>query len=129
MAGDGKTLAVLNWSVFYNKQVQHSGGLLKNVGIQGYSVPGQDEKRKAGSKCTQKESGGGWYKADELSSVYFPLVSEFHGTFGGKPVNVRTVYSPHGKLTGKFEGDPADTQALLEAVNQAADAVAVAAAQ
>jgi len=129
LAGEGKTLTVLDWSIYYNRQVQHSGGIFKNVGIQGYSVPGQDEKREAGSKCTQKESAGGWYKADELSSVYFPLISEFQGTFGGKPVKVRVVYSPHAKLPGKFEGDKEDTQALLEAVQQTGDALAAATAQ
>jgi hypothetical protein len=122
----GKTLTVLNWSIYYNKQVHKEGGLLRGIGVQGYSVPTKDDKKKAGSKCSQKESAGGWYQAKEITSVYFPLISEFTGTFGGKPVSVRVVYSPQRKLPGKFEGDAADTEALLDAVHQTSEAVATA---
>ena len=122
----GKTLTVLNWSIYYNKQVHKDGGLLRGIGVQGYSVPTKDDKKKAGSKCSQKESAGGWYEAKEITSVYFPLISEFTGTFGGKPVSVRVVYSPQRKLPGKFEGDAADTEALLDAVHQTSEAVATA---
>jgi hypothetical protein len=121
----GKTLTVLNWSIYYNKQVQKAGGL-KGFGVQGYSVPTKDDKKKAGSKCSQKESAGGWYQASEITSVYFPLISEFTGTFSGKAVNVRVVYSPRTKLPGKFEGEAPDTEALLEAVHQTSEAVATA---
>jgi hypothetical protein len=121
----GKTLTVLNWSIYYNKQVQKAGGL-KGFGVQGYSVPTKDDKKKAGSKCSQKESAGGWYMAKEITSVYFPLISEFTGTFGGRPVNVRVVYSPTRKLPGEFQGDAADTEALVAAVHQTSEAVATA---
>jgi hypothetical protein len=122
----GKTLTVLNWSIYYNKQVHKDGGLLRGIGVQGYSVPTSDDKKKAGSKCSQKESAGGWYEAKEITSVYFPLISEFTGTFGGRPVSVRVVYSPTRKLPGKFEGEDADTQALLDTVHQTSEAVATA---
>src|ERR1043165_746497 len=59
----GKTLTALNWSIYYNKQVHKEGGLLRGIGVQGYSVPTKDDKKKAGSKCSQKESAGGWYQA------------------------------------------------------------------
>jgi hypothetical protein len=121
--GAGKTLTVLNWSVYYNKQVQKSGGSLSSVGIGGYNIPGKSKERKAGSACSKRESTGGWYQASELDSVYFPLVSEFTGTFGGKPINVRVVYSPHRKLDGKFAGADADTEALLEAVHKTSESV------
>ena len=120
----GKTLTVLNWSIYYNKQVHKDGGMLRGIGVQGYSVPTADDKKKAGSKCSQKESAGGWYQAKEITSVYFPLISEFTGTFGGKPVSVRVVYSPQRKLPGKFQGDAADTEALVDAVHQTSEAVA-----
>jgi len=126
MAG---TLTVLNWSIYYNKQVQGGGTKLQNVGIQGYSLPGKKNERRAGSKCSRKESAGGWYQGGELSSVYFPLVSEFEGTFGGKPVSLRVVYSPQQKLPGKFEGEALDKEALLEAVHQTSAAIATAALQ
>ena len=124
--GDGKTLAVLNWSIYYNKQVQGGGsGMLDSVGIQGYSVPAKDKKKRPGSKCSRKESAGGWYEGKEATTLYFPLISEFEGTFGGKPVSVRVVFSPPRKLEGKFEGDAADKEAVLEAVHKTAEAVAV----
>ena len=122
-SGDGKTLTVLNWSIYYNKQVQHTGSMFKNVGLQGYSLPGEDDKKKAGSKCSRKESAGGWYQGSEITSVYFPLISEFQGTFAGKPVNVRVVYSPNVKLPGKFEGAKEDTEALLETVHKTTEAI------
>ena len=125
LGSSGKTLTVLNWSIYYNKQVQKTGGgLLQGIGVQGYSIPTkEDEKKKAGSKCSQKESAGGWYQAKELESVYFPLVSEFQGTFGGKPLSVRVVYSPHHKLEGKFAGDAGDAEALLDTVHKTSEAV------
>lgn len=128
MGTEGKTLTVLNWSIYYNKQVQKGGGRLKGVGVQGYSIPTSkdDKKKRAGSKCSQKESAGGWYDASELTSVYFPIISEFTGTFAGKPVNARVVYSPRMKLPGTFEGEAADTEALLEAVHATSEAVATA---
>jgi hypothetical protein len=125
--GMNGTLTVLNWSIYYNKQVQKSGSIFESVGIQGYNVPGKKKERHAGSKCSRKESAGGWYQGSELSSVYFPLISEFEGTFRGKPVSVRAVYSPRVKLAGKFEGDTTDTEALLDAVHQTAEAVSAAA--
>ena len=113
----GKTLTVLNWSVYYNKQTQGGGGMLDSVGIQGYSVPGKKKEKHPGSKCSRKESAGGWYEGAELHSVYFPLISEFSGTYGGHPVKIRIVYSPETKLTGKFEGGEDDTRVLLELVH------------
>ncbi len=122
-AGGGKTLTVLNWSIYYNKQVQKAHGFLDNVGIQGYDVPAKENSRKAGSTCSKKESAGGWYQASELTSVYFPLISEFTGTYAGKPITVRLVYSPPSKLEGKFQGDQGDTEALLDTVHKTSEAV------
>ena len=119
----GKTLTVLNWSIYYNRQVHKDGGMLRGIGVQGYSVPTADDKKKAGSKCSQKESAGGWYQAKEITSVYFPLISEFTGTFGGKPVSVRVVYSPNTRLAGKFEGEKQDSEALLDVVHQTSEAI------
>jgi hypothetical protein len=127
LAGDGKTLTVLNWSIYYNKQVSGGGGgpTLSGVGIQGYSLPGKSNKEKRpGSRCSRNDSAGGWYLAGEVTTQYFPLVSEFSGTFGGKPVSARLVYSPRMKLPGKFEGDPKDAEALTEAVHQTSEALA-----
>jgi len=123
--GGGKTLTVLNWSIYYNKQVQKSGnGLLQSVGVQGYNIPtGGKKERRAGSRCTQRDTAGGWYDGSEIHSVYYPLISEFTGTYGGKPVKARVVYSPRAKLAGKFEGGEDDTQALLELVHQTSEAV------
>jgi hypothetical protein len=127
LEGMNGTLTVLNWSIYYNKQVQKSGSLFESVGIQGYAIPGKKKERHAGSKCSRQESAGGWYQGSELTSVYFPLISEFEGTFRGKPISVRVVYSPRTKLPGTFSGEYADTEALLEAVHQTAEAVSAAA--
>jgi hypothetical protein len=129
LAGDGKTLTVLNWSIYYNKQIQKSGSMFDSVGIQGYSVPGKKKEKQPGSKCSRKESAGGWYQGAEATTVYFPLISEFEGTFGGKPFSVRVVYSPTRKLAGKFEGAQEDTEALLEAVHKTSEALAIAVVQ
>jgi hypothetical protein len=123
LGASGKTLTVLNWSIYYNKQVQKSGSMLENVGIQGYSVPGKKKERRPGSKCSRKESAGGWYEGGELTSVYFPLISEFEGTYGGKPLSVRVVHSPTRKLTGEFKGAAEDTEALLTIVHKTSEAI------
>lgn len=122
----GKTLTVLNWSIYYNKQVQKKGSMFDSVGIQGYSIPGKEKSKSPGSKCSKKESAGGWYEGKESTTVYFPLISEFEGTFAGKPLSVRVVHSPNRKLEGKFQGDANDTEALLDAVHKTSEALAVA---
>lgn len=127
--GAGKMLTVLNWSIYYNKQVQGDGGGLRGFGIGGYNFPGKKEERRAGSNCSRDESAGGWYEAREITSTFFPLISEFQGTYGGKPLTVRVVHSPRQKLAGKFEGAPEDTEALLETIHQTAEAVALAVVQ
>lgn len=131
-SGAGKTFTVLNWSIYYNKQVQGGGGGgLSGVGVGGYTIPTGKKKegRRPGSDCSRRDSGGGWYEGNELSGQYFPLVSEFTGTFGGKPIEVRVVYSPTRKLEGKFQGEPNDAEALNAAIQQTVDAVAMALVQ
>ena len=70
LASDGKTLTVLNWSVYYNKQ-KPGGSFLESVGVQGYDLPTGKKKEKggAGSKCSQKESAGGWYEGSEVTTI------------------------------------------------------------
>jgi hypothetical protein len=126
---NGKTLTVLNWSIYYNKQVQVSGGRLSNIGVQGYSLPGKKKERKAGSICSRDESAGGWYSADELGSVYFPLVSEFEGTLAGKVIRARVVHSPTVKLDGEFTGGASDSEHLVETVHETATALLTEAAE
>ena len=126
ITGDGKTLTVLDWSIYYNKQVSGGGLNLSNVGIQGYSVPGKSKEKQPGSKCSRTESAGGWYQGAEATTLYFPLISEFSGTFGGKPLGVRVVYSPRVKLPGKFQGEKPDTEALMGAVHATAEALVTA---
>jgi hypothetical protein len=118
-----RTLTVLDWSIYYNRQVRKSGGL-GDIGLQGYSLPGKKKERHAGSKCSRTESAGGWYDGAEIQSVYFPLISEFSGTYGGKPFNVRVVHSPRVKIEGKFQGAPDDTQEVLETAHETALALA-----
>lgn len=130
LAADGKTLTVLNWSIYYNRSAERGGRpTLSNVGIQGYSIPGKKKEKQLGSKCSREESGGGWYEAADVTTEASPLVSEFEGTFAGKPLTVRAVYSPRRKIEGKFEGDPGDTDALLEAVHLTAEALGTAIVQ
>lgn len=130
-SGAGKTLAVLNWSIYYNKQVQGGGGGVNSVGVGGYSIPTGKKKegRRPGSDCSRRESAGGWYEGNELTSQYFPLISEFTGTYGGKPLNVRVVHSPTRKLEGRFEGGANDTEALLATIHATAEAAVLAIVQ
>lgn len=127
LASDGKTLTVLNWSVYYNKQ-KPSGSFLESVGVQGYDLPTGKKKEKggAGSKCSQKESAGGWYEGSEVTTIVPPIISEFVGTYGGKPFNVRVVHSVRRKIDGKFKGAADDTEELLATVSETAEALAAA---
>ena len=128
--GAGKTLAVLNWSIYYNKQVQGGGGGLSGLGVGGYAIPtGKKNEKRAGSDCPRDKSAGGWYEGRELQSTFFPLISEFQGTYAGKPLNVRVVHSPRKKLEGKFAGGSGDTEDLLETVHETAEAIAYAIVQ
>ena len=129
LASDGKTLMVLNWSVYYNKQTPKSAPKLSSVGIQGYGIPGQKKEKEQGSKCSREESAGGWYADGDVTTTAPPLVSEFVGTFGGKPYNIRVVHSPRRKIEGKFMGDAGDTAELIATVDKTAEALATAIVQ
>ncbi len=129
LASDGKTLTVLNWSVYYNTQAPSGGSGLKGVGIQGYTLPTKTKEAKVGSKCSQKESAGGWYERKDVTHGWPPLVSEFSGTYGGKPFNVRVVHSVRREIEGKFAGAADDTEELLETVSETAEALATAIVQ
>jgi hypothetical protein len=124
VSSDGKTLMVLNWSIYYNKQADHGGPKLGNIGLQGYGIPTGKKEKDEGSKCSRAESGGGWYEGKETTTTVPPLISEFSGTFGGKPYNIRIVHSVRKKIDGKFEGDANDTAELLKAVDKTAEALA-----
>jgi hypothetical protein len=128
LSSDGRTLTVLNWSVYYNKQ-KAGGSLLDGVGIQGYNIPGKKNEGGAGSKCSQKESAGGWYEGSEVTTIVPPIISEFAGLYGGKPYNVRVVHSVRRKIEGKFKGAADDTEELLKTVSATAEALAAAIVQ
>ena len=69
LAADGKTLTVLNWSVYYNRSAERGGRpTLSNVGIQGYSIPGKIKEKQLGSKCSREDSAGGWYEAADVTT-------------------------------------------------------------
>jgi hypothetical protein len=127
LASDGKTLTVLNWSVYYNKQ-KPSRSFLEGVGVQGYDLPTGKKKETggAGSKCSKKESAGGWYEGSEVTTIVPPIISEFTGTYGGKPFDVRVVHSVRRKIDGKFKGAADDTEELLATVSETAEALAAA---
>jgi hypothetical protein len=129
LAADGKTLTVLNWSIYYNMSAGSSRPTLGNIGVQGYAIPGKKKEKQQGSKCSRGESAGGWYAAGDVTTSAPPLVSEFEGTFAGKPYTIRAVYSPRRKIEGRFEGAEDDTAALLEAVHMTAEALATAIVQ
>ena len=129
LASDGKTLTVLNWSVYYNKSAERGGPSLGSIGVQGYAIPGKKKEKRQGSKCAREESAGGWYEAADVSSPHSPLVSEFEGTFAGKPFSLRVVHSPRRSIDGKFEGGADDTRELLETVRKTAEALATAIVQ
>ena len=129
LASDGKTLTVLNWSIYYNEQNPSGGSKVKNVGIQGFNIPTRTKEPKVGSRCSQKESAGGWFERKDVTTGWPPLVSEFSGMYAGKPFSVRVVHSVHREIEGKFEGGARDTEDLLETVNQTAEALATAIVQ
>jgi hypothetical protein len=126
LASDGKTLTVLNWSVYYNTQVPKGGKpMFDGVGIQGYEIPtGKKKEAQVGSRCSKEESAGGWYQRSDVTHGWPPIVSEFSGTYAGKPYEVRVVHSIRREIDGKFEGATKDTEELLETVNETAEVLA-----
>jgi len=126
-AGEAKTLTVLNWTIYYNKQLyggQPWGKIVPvgGIALPGIPLPGKNQGNFPGSKCSRQETSGGWFERSEVTGKYSPLVSVFEGTFAGSSVGVRIVYSPQRKL-GKFKGDTADSRAVLEAVHETAEAL------
>jgi hypothetical protein len=129
LASDGKTLTVLNWSIYYNEQNPSGGSKVKNVGIQGFNIPTKTKEAKVGSRCSQKESAGGWFERKDVTTGWPPLVSEFSGMYAGKQFEVRVVHSVRREIEGKFEGGTRDTEDLMETVGQTAEALAAAIVQ
>ena len=62
-AGEGKTLTVMNWTVYYNKQLEGGQPWAKIVGVGGIPIPGKNQGKFPGSKCSRQESAGGWFSA------------------------------------------------------------------
>jgi hypothetical protein len=122
-AGGGKTLTVLNWTVYYNKQREGGQPWAKIVPVGGIPLPGKDQGKLPGSKCTRQESAGGWFDPSEVTGKHSPLISVFEGTYAGTPVGVRIVHSPRRKIEGKFKGGTHDSQAVLDAVHETAKAL------
>jgi len=122
---DGRTLTVLNWTIYYNRQLDGGQPWVKMVPVgAGIPLPGQHQGNFPGSKCSRQESGGGWFDRSEVTGKYSPLVSVFEGTFGGVPVGVRIVHSPQHKIDGTFKGGAGDSRVLLDAVRETAEALA-----
>ena len=124
-AGEGKTLTVLNWTLYYNTQREGGQPWGKIVGVGGLPIPGSNntQDKFPGSKCSPQESAGGWFDRTEVTGKNSPLISVFEGTFAGTRVGVRIVHSPRRKLAGKFDGGATDSRAVLDAVHETADAL------
>lgn len=123
-AGDGKTLTVLNWTIYYSKQLYGGQPGARIVPAGGVSFQGSHQDAYPGSKCARQESTGGWFDGSEVTGRHPPLVSVLEGTFAGHPVGVRIVYSPQRKLEEKFKGELIDSLAVLAAVRETAGALA-----
>jgi hypothetical protein len=125
-AAGGRTLTVLNWTIYYNRQL-YGGQPWAKIESVGPGIPlplpGHHQGNFPGSKCSRQESGGGWFDRTEVTRKHSPLVSVFEGTFAGVPVGVRIVHSPNRDL-GKFKGDAHDSAAVLAAVHETAEALA-----
>jgi hypothetical protein len=121
-AGEGKTLTVLNWTIYYNKQLYGGEPWLKIVPVGGIPLPGKDRGNFPGSKCARPETAGGWFERSEVTDKHSPLISVFEGTFAGNSVGVRIVHSPRRKL-GKFKSDAGDSRAVLDAVHETVEAL------
>ena len=88
-AGNGKTLTVLDWTIYYSMQFygDRAGEGAKIIG----GNPWRGNRNSPGSKCSRQESTRGWFERSEVQGDFAPLVSVFEGTFGGSPVSVRVV--------------------------------------
>jgi hypothetical protein len=122
-AGGGKTLTVMNWTIYYNKQLYGGQPGVKIVPGGGIPLPGNHQVSYPGSKCSRQESTGGWFERSEVTGKYSPLISVLEGTFAGHSVGVRIVYSPQRKLEEKFKGEAVDSLAVLAAVRETAEAL------
>jgi hypothetical protein len=120
-AGRDKTLTVLNWTIYYNKQLyggQPWGKIVPGgLGFPMPGIPGKGQGSFPGSKCSRPESAGGWFERSEVTGKHSPLISVFEGTFAGNSVGVRIVHSPQRRL-GEFKGDADDSRAVLDAVHE-----------
>jgi hypothetical protein len=122
-AGDDKTLTVLNWTIYYNKQLYGAQPGVKMVRGAAFPLPGRAKVGDPGSKCSRQESTRGWFDGSEVTGKHSPLVSVLEGTYAGRPVGVRVVYSPQRQLEEKFKGEVIDSLAVLAAVRATAEAL------
>ncbi len=128
-AGKGKTLTVLNWTIYYSRQMYGGPQGARIISSSGNPLPGMTLPGSApqgdfpGSRCSRQESTAGWFEGSEVSGKVSPLISVLQGTFGGSPVSVRIVYTPTRKIEGKFKGEVTDSLAVLGAVQKTADAL------
>ena len=68
LASDGKTLMVLNWSIYYNKQTRTARSQAQRHRHPGLWDPRQEKRKGAGSKCSREESAGGWFADGDVTT-------------------------------------------------------------
>ena len=118
-----RRFTVLDWSIYYNQQVQKSGGLLDSVGIQGYDMPAKDKSKKPGSICSQQGIRRRLVQGRRSSPAVLPADLGVH-----RHLCRQARHRAHGvfaarQARGKFQGDPGDTEALLDAIHKTSEAV------
>ena len=114
---------MLNWTVYYNKQLEGGQPWAKIVGVGGIPIPGKNPDKFPGSKCLRGGVRGRSVRAQRGHRQIFSAVSVFEGTYAGTPVAVRIVHSPKRKHQGKFTGGAADSRAVLDCVHETAEAL------
>lgn len=120
LAIDGKTLEITSWAIYQNRQ---AGMRYKSSGLLPYLLATEEDKKKMGARCKRHKTKVAWYDGSEVTTIVHPLISEFQGIYDGRPIAVRIVFSPQKDLKGKFEGDPADTEAALQAIHKTVEAL------
>lgn len=77
-----------------------------------------DKKHGRGETCSEAQMHGGWYAGTEITNYNPPIVIEIVAAIDGKPLKVRSVYSPDTNVIPKLKQASDDNQ-LAAAVRKA----------
>lgn len=95
---ENHTILIKKYAIFINGKAYQKSDSLKVAMGGGALVPAIASGKAKGEKCVAEKMKGGWYKPNEITNEFSPIVVEISVELDGKLIEVRKVRSPSRQL-------------------------------